>query len=107
MNDRTDAIAALYRHAIKEAGVASELLWEQGGELPGVYGRKLSFDDGELFIFVSEFAEDADIRVTNPATNATYSFTLESERTVMFAADNSGKLLATYRPQEVEIETIF
>ncbi|RAV20823.1 glycoside hydrolase [Paenibacillus contaminans] len=103
MNDRTDAIASLYRHAIKKAGVAPELLWEQGGELPGVYGRKLSFADGELFIFVSEFGENADIRVTNPATNTTYSFTLESERTVMFAADHSGKLLATYRPQQVEV----
>ncbi|QJD86389.1 beta-galactosidase [Cohnella herbarum] len=103
MNDRTESIAALYRHAISQAGVAPELVWEQGGECPGVYGRKLSFKDGELFIFVSEFGADADIRITNPTTKQTYSFTLESERTVMFTADSHGKLQAVYRPHEVNI----
>jgi hypothetical protein len=103
MNDRPEAVADLYRHAIREAGVAPELIWEQGGDLPGVYGRKLSFDNGELFIFVSEFAEYAAVRVTNPATGVTYSFALESERTVMFAVDRSGKLLAVYRPHETDI----
>lgn len=106
MNDRPEAVADLYRHAIREADVAPELVWESGGDLPGVYGRKLSFDNGELFIFVSEFAEDAAVRVTNPATGVTYSFKLESERTVMFAADRSGKLLAVYRPHETDILVI-
>ncbi|BBI31252.1 beta-galactosidase [Cohnella abietis] len=103
MNDRTDSIATLYRHAIQQAGVTPELIWEQGGEYTGVYGRKLSFNDGDLFIIVSEFGADTDIRITNPTTNQTYSFTLESERTVMFATDSNGKLLSVYRPHEVNV----
>jgi hypothetical protein len=31
------------------------------------------------------------------------SFTLEIERSVMFAADSAGQLIAVYRPQEVQI----
>ncbi|OAB32969.1 beta-galactosidase [Paenibacillus glacialis] len=103
MNDRTDSIAALYTHAIKQAGVSPELVWEQGGEYSGVYGRKLSFKDGDLFIFVSEFGADADIRITNPSTNQTYSFTLESERTVMFVTDCNGQIQSVYRPLEVNV----
>ncbi|MNH96335.1 Beta-galactosidase [compost metagenome] len=103
MNDRTDSIATLYQHAILQAGVTPELVWEQGGECSGVYGRKLNFKDGDLFIFVSEFGADIDIRITNPSTNQTYSFTLESERTVMFATDCNGNIQTVYRPHEVNI----
>ncbi|WP_246120434.1 beta-galactosidase [Cohnella terricola] len=103
VNDRVDSIAALYRHAILQAGVTPELIWEQCGDCPGVYGRKLSFKNGDLFIFISEFGADVDIRITNPTTNLAYSFTLESERTVMFATDRDGKLQAVYRPSEVNI----
>jgi hypothetical protein len=106
LNDRIEPIAALYRYAMKLAGIKQEMEWRQGGDLSGVYGRRLQFRDGALYIFVSEYAHDAEVEVADPAAGAAYRFKLERERTVMFAVDRSGALLAVYRPEEVSIEVI-
>jgi hypothetical protein len=103
LNERTDSLAQVYDYAIDHAGVEAELLWLKGGELPGVYGRKLAFQEGALYIFVSEYANRAEVEITDPVTCCSYSFSLEAERTVMFAADAGGRLLAVYRPEEVQI----
>ncbi|MGN7456106.1 beta-galactosidase [Paenibacillus pasadenensis] len=97
-------LEAVYDIALEAAGVEQELLWEQGGELAGVYGRKLQFKDGAVFIFVSEYALDADIRVVDPATGTSYAFTLEAERSVLFAAAKDGSLVSVYRPDEVQVQ---
>ncbi|GGA14350.1 hypothetical protein GCM10008018_69080 [Paenibacillus marchantiophytorum] len=104
LNERGESIEALYNFALSEAGVEAELTWVKGGQLPGVYGRKLGFEQGSLFIFVSEYSVDTDIEVMDPATGHSYAFELESERTVMFAADSQGKLLAVYRPDQVQVD---
>lgn len=103
LNERWEPIQALYDSALGTAGVEPELDWLQGGELPGVYGRKLAFAGGSLYIFVSEFGSDAGIKVRDPQNGTTYAFMLERERTVMFAAALDGQLLAVYRPQQVQI----
>ncbi|MGF7048627.1 hypothetical protein J2T13_003135 [Paenibacillus sp. DS2015] len=103
LSERSDTTAAIYRYAIDAAGVERELDWLSGGNLPGVYGRKLSFNTGALFTFVSEYALDAKIEVKDPATGRTYAFMLEQERSVLFATDKAGDLLGVYRPLEVEI----
>jgi hypothetical protein len=103
LNERTESLIELYRHAFAKAGVGRDLMWRQGGDLLGVYGRKLSLDQGSLFIFVSEYGWDANIEIADPATGQTYSFMLESERTVMFAADHAGSVTAVYRQSEVSI----
>ncbi|MCQ6559207.1 alpha-amylase family protein [Paenibacillus mendelii] len=103
LNDRTEPVAALYRHAAAAAGVNEPLEWLQGGDLPGVYGRKLAFKDGSLFVFVSEYAFDADIEVKDAESGATYSFLLERERSVLFATDAQGRLKSVYRPHEVRV----
>ncbi|MNU61218.1 Beta-galactosidase [compost metagenome] len=103
LSERSSTTAALYRYAAEAAGVRSDLEWLRGGELPGVYGRKLRFAEGSLFVFVSEYALDTNIEVRDPSSGCTYSFLLEQERSVLFAADKSGALLGTYRPHEVEI----
>lgn len=105
LNDRVETVAELYRYAAETAGAASPLEWIQGGELSGVYGTKLSFGQGNLFIFVSESAWDADIAVRDTATGRSYAFRLEEERSVLFATDKSGRVLAVYRPGEVQIRT--
>ncbi len=102
LNNRSEVIIALYEHAMEKAGVAPHLEWLRG-DLPGNYGRKLSFANGSLFIFVSEFGKDSLIEVKDPDTGKTYSFTLESERTVMFATDGAGQVTSVYRPEEVQI----
>lgn len=112
LNDRWEPLQAIYTEAARISGVQYELDWLSGGELPGVYGRKLQFGEGSLYIFVSEFRSDTDIHVRDPLTGVEYAFTLDRERTVMFAADLEGRLLAVYRPDQVsitcsEVSTIF
>lgn len=104
LNNRTEPLVKLYRYATEAAGVKSGLEWIKGGDLSGVYGRKLSYKKGFLYIFVSEFAWDADIAVKDEETGVSYAFQLEQQRSVLFAADRNGKLLAVYRPHEVCIE---
>ncbi|RAP76772.1 alpha-amylase family protein [Paenibacillus montanisoli] len=104
LNERLEPLQAVYGAALEKAGVAEELEWLHGGELPGIYGRKLQFAAGSVYIFVSEFDCDSAVEVRDPVTGARYAFTLPQERTVMFAADADGKLLAVYRPNEVQIE---
>ncbi|NHN29193.1 beta-galactosidase [Paenibacillus agricola] len=104
LNNRLEPLIELYKHAMAAAGVTQELEWLQGSDLPGVYGRKLSYRDGALFIFVSEYAVDAEISVKDPVTGVNYSFQLESERTVMFASNSDGDVISIYRPEEVEVK---
>ncbi|GGD71952.1 alpha-amylase family protein [Paenibacillus nasutitermitis] len=105
LNERIEPLIAVYNEALNRAGVSSELEWLRGGELPGIYGRKLTFATGALYIFVSELGIDADIEVRDPHTDKIYSFTLEQERSVLFAADQAGTVTAVYRPGEVQIHT--
>ena len=104
LNERAEPLREVYRHALETAGVGPELEWLRGGTLPGVYGRKLQFRDGALYIFVSEYGLDARIEVKDPLTGKIYAFDLASERSVMFACDRQGELTAVCRPEEVEID---
>lgn len=103
LNERSGTIAALYRYATSAAGCIPEMEWLSGGDLPGIYGNKLAFAGGSLYVFVSEFAGDADIAVKDTRSNTKYSFTLASERSVLFAADSEGRLIGMYRPEEVNV----
>ncbi|KIL38876.1 glycoside hydrolase [Gordoniibacillus kamchatkensis] len=100
---RPDVLKALYSLALNRAGVTAELEWLEGGELPGVYGRKIEYAGGALYVFVSEYGHAARIHVKDPATDRSYAFTLDSERSVLFATDAKGELTAVYRPAEVSI----
>src|SRR5699024_9340815 len=89
LNERNEAIIALYQYALDKAGVAEHLIWQRGN-VPGIYGRKLDFEHGSLFIFVSECGQDIRVDTADPTTNSTYAFTVEAERTVMFTTDRTG-----------------
>jgi len=104
LNDRSEPMLALYRQALAAADVQPELEWLAGGSLPGVYGRRLAYEQGALYVFVSEYACDAQIAVRDPRTGRTYRFELARERSVLFAAGADGELLAVYRPDEVSVE---
>jgi hypothetical protein len=103
LSERIEPLEALYQFALKQAGVKQELEWLEGGNLPGIYGRKQTFRDGALYTFVSEFGLDTTITVRDPETGKEYAFILESERSVLFAADRAGRVIAVYRPDEVEV----
>ncbi|MCP3738606.1 beta-galactosidase [Rossellomorea sp. BNER] len=102
LNERNESIKSLYQYTFNLAGLSEHLNWHKGNHL-GIYGRKLDFENGKLFIFISEFGENTTIKITDPGTNQTYEFLLESERSVLFATDKTGEILDTYRGDEVNI----
>jgi hypothetical protein len=103
LNESSESVERLYRYAMESAGVSEDMIWQEGGDLPGVYGRRLRFGEGSLFVFVSECGFDAKARVKDSKSGTVYAFKLPKERSVLFAADASGRVTAVYRPDEVEV----
>lgn len=96
LNERTDTLQALYAAALQEAQAGSgAMVWEKGGDQPGVYGTKLTFKHGRLYIFISESGADCEVAIGDGDTS--YRFTVPSERSVLFATDAQGGLIASYR----------
>jgi len=106
LNNRDEPLKVLYELAISESNVTNPLEWKEGVDLPGIYGRKLQYQKGALYIFVSEYSEDTDVEITDRKTGVSYRFTIESDRTVMFATDENGTVTSIYRPDEVEIKSL-
>ncbi|MBD2843860.1 beta-galactosidase [Paenibacillus sp. IB182496] len=106
LGETYEPLEEVYRHALAAAGVAPELEWRAGGELPGVYGRKVAFGEGVLYVFVSEYGAPCTVEVRDPASGRGYRFELEAERSVLFATDAAGELIAIYRPDEVRVEVV-
>lgn len=102
LNNRSEPIIALYQYALRTANVSTHLEWIKG-DYPGIYGRKLTFSEGNLFIFVSEFDMNTEMLIQDPITRKQYDFEVAPGRAVMFSTDLSGALSATYRPHEVSI----
>lgn len=46
------------------------------------------------------------MKITDPETNQTYEFLLESERSVLFTAAKTGEIVGTYREDEVKINNM-
>jgi len=105
LNERSEPIKALYSYAMEKAAVKKDFEWLEGNA-SGIYGRKLSFERGDLYIFVSEYSRNTQVKIKDLTTEAMYTFLLEKERTVMFAVDNEGQVLSIYRPDEVEIRLL-
>ncbi|WP_318618012.1 beta-galactosidase [Sporosarcina sp. YIM B06819] len=105
LNERNEPLIALYNHAIAKANISTHLEWLTG-DYPGIYGRKLSLANAELFVFVSEFGEDTTVKIKNPVNQVTYEFLMEAERSVLFATDYEGNVIGTNREREVSINTI-
>lgn len=103
ISDREETVAELYRYVLAQVGYQPELAWISG-EDSGIYGRKLLYKEGALFVFVSEQAMNTSVAIKDHATGKTYAFELEKERSVLFAVDGQGELLSVYRPHQVHIE---
>ncbi|MEK0314918.1 beta-galactosidase [Cohnella sp. 56] len=96
LNERTDTLQALYAAALEQAGAGSgAMVWEAGGDHPGVYGTRLTFKRGSLYVFISESGADCEVAIADGESR--YRFTLPSERSVLFATDAQGELIAAYR----------
>ncbi|MDP4097033.1 beta-galactosidase [Paenibacillus sp. P96] len=103
LNERTDVLKSLYETALQEADVAKPALtWVKGGDHPGLYGTRLRFREGSLYIFISETAEESEIEVKDEESGVLYSFNLKADRAMLFAADLEGSLLSVYRDAQVK-----
>ncbi|WP_318035969.1 beta-galactosidase [Halobacillus shinanisalinarum] len=102
LNERNEPLTALYDYTLKQAGVTENLHWLKGN-LPGVYGRKVTFQSGALFVFVSEYGKDTPIQVVDPTNDTTYTFELPSERSILFATNTDGSIQSVYRKLEVNV----
>lgn len=98
-----DALIELYSTAAQRAGVGPELVWESGPH-PGVFGRKVTFRDAALFIFISESGDDQQVKVTDPITGLTYAFWLQRDRSVLFTTDSQGSVQQVYRSGDIHVE---
>ncbi|MBM7572999.1 beta-galactosidase [Aquibacillus albus] len=105
LNNNDEPLKGVYQKALKTADVQSGLEWIKGYELAGVYGRRVDFEGGSLFVFVSEDSFDNELTIKDKKTNKVYEFTVESDRTVMFATNRNGIVTAVYRPDEVNVTT--
>jgi hypothetical protein len=104
LNEQDWTLVELYRYVLAEAGVSQEFEWRRGGHIHGLYGRKLQFAEGQLFIFVSEFAHDVPLEIYDPEHKKTYAFDLPADRVALFATDLNGQLRATYRSIPVQVQ---
>jgi len=104
LNERTDTMKALYTAALDETeDLKLGMTWEVGGDHPGIFGTRLQFKEGSLYIFVSEAGMNCPVTVRDEENNKSYSFLLEGERSVLFATDLKGAILASYRDIPIEI----
>ena len=103
LDEGSEALRAVYGAALSTAGVRPELEWLDGGALPGIFGRRTAFRDGSLYTFVSEFGQDARVRVQDPVSRARYTVDVPRERSVLFFTDRDGSVVAVHRPSATTV----
>jgi hypothetical protein len=95
ISDTTDTTAALYRYALKEAGVVSTCEVEQ--QNPSVLIAPTSFNEVVLYTLVSECDRDTDVTFTHRESNTPVSITVRAQRSaLMFVNRKTGKVLAQW-----------
>ncbi|GAA5784322.1 hypothetical protein [Chitiniphilus shinanonensis] len=97
LSDSEDTLAALYRHALRQAGLQPPLRCDRAN--PGVYLEKLPYAAGALWIAVNESALHETISVRDAQRG--YRFELPAGRALLFATDADGAVLTSLRDQPV------
>ncbi|GHD69165.1 glycoside hydrolase [Jeongeupia chitinilytica] len=102
LNQRTDVLDALYRHALVRAGVT--LPWRWLGDAPeGVALHRQAFADRTLWIVVSEAARDHALAWHDLGTGRSYTTTLAAGRALVFVTDEAGTVVGSLRDQPVAV----
>ncbi|WP_432722157.1 hypothetical protein R0381_001841 [Jeongeupia wiesaeckerbachi] len=102
LNQRTDVLDALYRHAIARAGVT--LPWRWLADAPeGVALHKQDFAGCSLWIAVSEAARDHVLAWHDVATGRDYRTTLAAGRALLFFSDAAGDVVGSLRDHPVTV----
>jgi hypothetical protein len=89
------AIAALYRWAIEQAGVAPAFQ-ETAPLSSAVLAFPTVLDNAELYSFSNESSEVQVIDVVDSLTHAHIHFTMEPQRGAALLLDRQGKVLSSY-----------
>ena len=94
-SDTSDTAAALYRYALKEAGVESTCEVEQ--QIPSVLIAPMVFNEAVLYTLVSECDRDTEAKWTHRESNTPMSITVCAQRTALvFVHRTTGKVLAQW-----------
>jgi hypothetical protein len=101
LNRNDDTVSALYRFAANVAGVSAPLELEKGNRY-GVLLKKLPFKQADLYILVSECGQDQTVVLADNEKGRRYRLELPADRVALFLADESGKVLCSYRGKTPE-----
>ncbi|MGI6704785.1 MAG: beta-galactosidase [Clostridia bacterium] len=102
MNQEEQIIREVYALALEAAGISCPIEWIRGRN-PGILAKKLTFEKGNLYIFVSEYGEDEELAVRDMETGRIYECMLAADRVILFATDREGNMIKAYRDQEVKV----
>lgn len=102
MNDNDDVIEAVYKYALDQAGIHSPFEWIRGYKA-GILAKKLEFEEGAVYCFISESARTEDIEIRDKSLGKSYMFRLPGDRSLLFAVDKNGNILETYRNSKVDL----
>lgn len=95
ISDTPDTTVALYRYALKEAGV--EATCEVGGQNPSVLIAPTVFDEAVLYALVSECDRDTEMEWTHRESNTPLKITVRAQRSALvFVNRKTGKVLARW-----------
>lgn len=93
ISDTPETTAALYRFALKEAGVEAACEVEQ--QNPSVLIAPTVFNEAVLYTFVSECDRDTEVKWTHRESNSSLSITVRAQRSaIVFVNRKTGKVLA-------------
>jgi hypothetical protein len=93
-----DASAQTYAHVLREVGIKP--MFELQAELsPGVLVYPTALQNAVMYIFVSDDAQDARIKLRDSSTGAQVDFNLPSQRAaIKIVGKTGGKVIADYFP---------
>jgi hypothetical protein len=94
LNDRLDAVAAVYAYALKAAGV--EPIYTTTVKNPGILICPTVLPHATLYVLASE-TNDTDLSFRDVRSGKTFSGKLEPGRASLLLVDQDGSLIASYR----------
>jgi hypothetical protein len=94
LNDRLEAVAAVYGYALKAAGV--EPIYTSSVEDPGILICPTLFPRSTLYVLTSETSE-TELSFRDTRSGKTFSGRLEPGRASLLLVGQDGSLIASYR----------